>query len=406
MDNPSDALLPQLQQLRQLFAEAAPSDPKVISDYAWIIAKALIREHEALGSVECRQLLAEYLRLPVERPSRLHSAILFAAIKVANTYPDFRFAVYLNMWGIGNLRPEDQERPPATAPGQKSYSSLAERAARALAHSLLLHPEDQSSAWSSLLDTYGLSIRPMLVTRVREVTGKEDGRKYRFVTLTSPDGFEAESIAHTLRPSPLRPLPEGKRHYVNIGQFYYVLLHNEKVAEAYVSPTKALDTFPTAIGYIESLDTTHGHMHIYDQYSRHFVAHIQRFSKETAGTFVRFVPIVPQTSKFKTAIILATIPTSSEDVQRTFTDIRITSINKENSYAAWELVDKEHPITELLSPLQLSEGEQSPSFTSGFVSLDSSVSTIPLSEGWEGRAFIYLRRGKDHQKRPRIAIIS
>lgn len=424
----SDNILQQLQNLRQLFAEAAPTDPKVIYNYAWIIAKCINRNYEQIGSVECRRLLADYLKLPIERPSRLHSAILSAAIKFVNSCPEFHFANFLQMWDVNNLRNEDRQS--YKSDDGKFFPSLEERTAKALAHSLLLHPDDVgilkddtihdglTSNTSKFLSSYGLSIVPMLVTRIKDATGK-DGRRYCFATLTSPDGIVVESIVNNLQISPLHPIQEGRRHYVNIGQLYNVLLQTKKTTipdessqtlkVAYLSQQKSQDVFPMEIGYIETLDMTHGHMHIFDCHSRHFVAPILRFSKEKAGTFVRFIPIIPQASKFKTAIIQTTVPECSSEVQDILRTIRITSVNQEKGYAAWELTDKSHTITELLSPFQLSNGETTtPSFTSGYLSIDSVqggciAGTNSIKVGLELSAFIYLKRGKDKRKRPHVA---
>lgn len=138
-------------------------------------------------------------------------------------------------------------------------------------------------------------------------------------------------------------------------------------------------------------------------------------------------------SKFHSAL-LAAVPSSSEEVKNILREIRITTINKDKGYAAWELVNKDEPITELLSPLQLSQGETSPSFTTGFLNLSTApqasaltkgaitdaypscaVATvpeatasgfpIPFRKGWEGPALIFLKRGKDKQKRPFVAKI-
>ena len=423
----TEDILQQLQNLRRLFAEAAPTDPKVIYNYAWIIATCINRNYEQIGSVECRRLLADYLKLPVERPSRLHSAILSATIRLANSCPEFHFATFLRMWGVNNLRSDDEVRYKA-ADG-KVFPSLAERTAKALAHSILLHPDDavvlkddtphegSPSDINKILSSYGYSIVPMLVTRVKETTDK-NGRRYCFATLTSPDGIEVESIVNNLKVSPLHPLQEGRRHYVNIGQLYNVLLQSQttvvngeltqSLKAAYLSQQKVQDIFPTEIGYIEALDTIHGHMHIFDCHSRHFVAPILRFSKEKAGTFVRFIPVIPQTSKFKTAVIQATVPECSSDVQTILRTIRITSVNQEKGYAAWELTDKSQPIVEILSPLQLSYGETSPSFASGYISISSVnyglvTDSHTIRVGLELSAFIYLKRGKDKQKRPHVA---
>lgn len=449
----ADNLLSELTNLRKLFAEVAPEDPKVISNYAWTIIKVILLHCSELGSTTARQLLADCIKLPLQRPSRVYSALLAAAVKVYNTYPDFHFAIFLRMWDISNFLVEDNE-PQMTQEGT-SIPPLVGRAAKALGSSLLLYSEDASSPTSStpsppmsdshlltlppsfakLLTFCGYSIHSMLVTRIKQAEGK-DGRKYVFVTLTSPEGIEVETVSQSLHPSPLRPLPAGKRHYVNIGQFYDCLLRTKQhpastasgasaessslsLKVAYLSPRKPSDIFPTTIGYVESIDQQHGHMHIYDSYSRHLVAPVQRFSRERVGDFVRFIPIVPAASKFKTAIILSTIPAASPEVQTHLREICITHINKEKGYAAWELTDKTQPITELLSPLQLSQGETSPSFTSGYLNLlqasersSSFVSNAPVSgtssslgEGQKVTALIYLKRGKDKQKRPHVACI-
>ena len=418
----SESLLSQLSNLRRLFSETAPEDPKVISDYGWTIVKTLNQHIDEVDSVMARQLLADCLKLQIVRPSKLYSAILSAALKVASTYPEFRFATFLKMWGIEHLRPEDNERQKIQ--DGKSFPSLTERTVRTLANHLLLHPEERPSIdYATLLAAHRLSLHSMLVTRIKEATGK-DGRKYHFVTLTSPEGLEVECISNALTPHPLHPQPEGKRHYVNIGQLYDCLLKSKasipgesssslssslsfSLTKAYLSSQKPASIFPLEIGYIDSIDLNHGQMHIYDRFSRHFVAHIQRFSKEKAGDFVRFIPIIPQESKFKTAIILTTVPPASPEVQTILREIRITSINKEKGYASWTLTDESHPITELLSPLQLSQGEQSPSFTNGYLNLTTIPDAFPsgLSIGQTLQAVVYLRRGKDKLKRPYIARI-
>lgn len=430
----SDNLLSHLQNLRALFTDAAPEHPKVISDYAWTIVKALLQHIDEIDSYSARQLLADCIKLPLQHPSVLYSALLGAAIKVEMAYPEFRFAAFLRMWGTENLRPEDKMR--TSNKDGKSFPSLEERMVKSLAHSMLLHPET-ASGFSELIQSQGYSIHRMLVTRLQEVNGK-DGRKYRFATLSSPEGLEVEAVTQSFVPSPLQPLPAGKRHYVNIGQLYTVLLKKKTpqpesrntpfaIVAAYLSPERAENVFNTMIGYIESIDSQHGHMHIYDAYSRHLVASVLRFSKERAGDFVRFVPIVPQNSKFKSAILLSSISETSvledhtsvlaghkdstvEVAPSLIREIRIVNVNKEKGYASWELVDKSQPITERLSSLQLSQGETSPCFTNGYLTLNAdgspqvpcSFATELLTPGQIFRALVYLKRGKDHQKRPRV----
>lgn len=426
----AESITSQLATARKLFSEITTNDPKVLSDYGWTFVRALLQNISEIDSVTARQLLADCIKLPMERPSKFHSALLAAALKVAMAYPEFHFAMFLKMWGVENLRPEDKEQQ-RYADG-KIFLSLEERAARALAFSLMFHPEDrqllQTAGFDTFLSSFGLTILPMLVTRIKQATGK-DGRRYTFVTLTSPEGIEIECISQSLKASPFQ-LPKDKRHYVNIGQLYDVVLRSKatipdaspsdskpafSLLSSCLSTLRPSEAFPKEIGYIEHIDTEHSHMHVYDSHSRHFVAPVQRFSREKEGDFVRFVPIIPQASKFKTSIILSTVPSSSDEVQSILREIRITSINKEKGYAAWELVNKDTPITELLSPLQLSQGETSPSFTTGYLNLTTvpqasvlTKATVPDASpsgiiGTSFRALIYLKRGKDKQKRPYVA---
>ncbi|MBQ0073866.1 MAG: hypothetical protein KBT34_06705 [Prevotella sp.] len=440
-----DSLLSSLSQLRALFKDAAPTDAKTINDYAWLIAKTLLQHVTEIDALTARQLLADYIKLPVEKPSRLHSAILSAAIKVADKTNDFHFIPFLELWGPSNLREEDYVRQviPSTPSGPnagKTFPSLAEKVVKAYAKARLLRPEEDSSEksfnmLSPLFEMKGydmeagcLNIRRMLVTRIKEAVSKE-GRKLIFVTLTSPEGINTECISSALVPHPLHPLPEGKRHYVNIGQMYDCILRHKKsdatdptkedtltISDAYLSPSKPQDFFKEEFGYIESIDQQHSHMHIYDGHSRHFVAPILRFSKEQAGDFVRFIPIIPLASKFKSAIIIGKASVTDNDfiASPLIRQIKITSIYAEKHYASWTLTDESQPITELLSPYQLSQGETSQSFTKGFISLtednllpsyiSDSKETLSLSATYN--AVIYLRRGKDGVKRPHVSKVN
>lgn len=431
-----------LKRLHELYCDALLDDPKAMRNYVWTVAKQLFLHAKVVDSLLCRQLLADCMKLQVERPSRLYSSLLLGAIKVARTYPEFRFTAFLNMWGIEHLRPEDYQHD--VAKDGMTFPSLAERTAKTLGNSLLLYPVMTSSGpapsaaeaspsrpilgaggFEPFLAQFGFRVLPMLVTRIKQAVGK-DGRKYRFVTLTSPDGLEVESISNNLQPSPLHPLPEGKHHYINIGQLYNCLLRVKQadssqsysLQSAVLSDAQAMGLFPTEVGYIEAIDPKSGLMHIYDRFSRHFVAHVLRFSREKVGDFVSFIPLVPQSSKFKTAVILGSVPTPEASPAGLVRAIRITAINSEKHYAAWELIDNSHPITEMLSPLQLSLGETSPAFTTGYFSLpqeagastpNTSPSAVPadapssLCSGQILRALVYLKRGKDRMKRPHVA---
>ena len=61
-----------------------------------------------VSSLEMRQLLAQYLKLDdIEKPSLLHSLVLFQVVKNYSNYADFNFTAFFRLWGPENLRQED-----------------------------------------------------------------------------------------------------------------------------------------------------------------------------------------------------------------------------------------------------------------------------------------------------------
>lgn len=424
-------LIAQLTQLRALYTEAVPTDPTLINDYAWLIVKALNHETDQLGSVMCRQLLADYLRLPVARPSRLHSALLSAALRVHAAYPDFHFAAFLRMWDTRHLQAEDLL--PYSKDG-KVYRSLAERTARSYVRSLLFFPaerlpEEQLEMLRSAIENGGLlAPQKMVVTKI--TVSDVRGRKMRFVQLVSPEGIEVSCESHALHASPLSapvasadgasPVPQ--RHYVNVGQLYDVLLSKTKsapvpgvryrpynVTEGYLSTTPIEEVFPLVTGYVAGTDRQRNSVHVYDVFSRHFVAANDRFSRTKNGDFVRFIPVIPADNAFKSAIIVG--GGSADQLAPTFPpkQIRVVSINQQKGYLSWELLDASDAIVESLSPFQQQHGEVSPSFIRGFISFrqpsaeSGEALSIPYEVGDVLNAIIFLRRGQDGQKRPFVA---
>lgn len=76
-------------------------------------------------SLEMRRLLAQYLKIEgIEKPSLLHSLILFQVMKYYAKFSDFNFTSFFRMWGIHNLRPEDWR---STKVNDKWLPSLTER---------------------------------------------------------------------------------------------------------------------------------------------------------------------------------------------------------------------------------------------------------------------------------------
>lgn len=78
-----------------------------------------------VSSVEMRQLLAQYLKLAdIEKPSLLHSLVLFQVVKYYSNFTDFNFTAFFRLWGPENLRQEDWK---ATKINEIWLPSLADR---------------------------------------------------------------------------------------------------------------------------------------------------------------------------------------------------------------------------------------------------------------------------------------
>ena len=78
-----------------------------------------------VSSFEMRQLLAQYLKLvDIEKPSLLHSLVLFQVVKYYSNFEDFNFTAFFRLWGPENLRQEDWK---ATKINEIWLPSLADR---------------------------------------------------------------------------------------------------------------------------------------------------------------------------------------------------------------------------------------------------------------------------------------
>ena len=103
------------------------------TNFGWdlhrVIKDALSRSDEGEilpGDVrEAKQYLATYMKLSVDKPSLLHTVMLQHALKLGGAN-QLKVMVFVRMWGLENLRPDEFER--FKAPDGKTYPSVAERA--------------------------------------------------------------------------------------------------------------------------------------------------------------------------------------------------------------------------------------------------------------------------------------
>lgn len=416
----------QLEQLSELYHSCEHPDATLAERYAWIIVKALYSDELEHDSLRSRQYLAEYMHLNLPRPSKVHSAILGAACSIAKRFADFRFAPFLRMWDVRHLRQEDYA--PGRSEDGKVFLSLAERVAKAYMHALLIRPDEVLP--QEQLDVlrpiaqgmrYG-SPRTMLVTQVKKVDTSR-GRPMRFAQLIDARGFELDCEVHALAPHPLVPVA-GDRHYVNVGQLYDVLPRAKKrpadapvetqkyvVEEAVLSSGRLGEAYPLCVGYVERYDAKHQHFHIFDAQSRHLVAEAssQRLGQYgrpvlSAGDYVSFAPIVPRPKSeggkvFKMAYVVGKYAPAEGPVAFGLREAKVLFVDAAKKYYRWELTDTSRPIVE--------QGTTEPSFTSGFVSFEGDYGPHPNGQnlpevGEVVLLVVFLHRGKDRQKRPRV----
>jgi hypothetical protein len=102
-------------------SEEEPSESSAEELMPWELAS----KANPVSSVEMRQLLAQYLKLvDIEKPSLLHSLVLFQVVKYYSNFADFNFTAFFRLWGPENLRQEDWK---ATKINEIWLPSLADR---------------------------------------------------------------------------------------------------------------------------------------------------------------------------------------------------------------------------------------------------------------------------------------
>ena len=259
-------------------------------DTNWKIFRYLQNNYKTMGAVTARTLLAAYMKLHVKRMSLVDSCMLGMAVKVSETYGDFKLPKFLEAWGYDQfLRPQDLQRQ--TGKDGRQYLSLKERVERALQSYRLHHPEESDGECEGVVSMYAAKV----------FEKEKDGRKRRYVKLVATNGSELIADSHQF---PCRPWE------IN-GRMFDVLTRvskqgNERVSDIVASMKRVDEVFSVEVGFVEFIDESHGHIHVYDSQSRHFVAEKSACSalKISVGNYVRFCPIIANGDHFKSAAIL------------------------------------------------------------------------------------------------------
>ena len=136
--------------------KAGQLDAGLFQDFGWLTYYAL-RQVPSSDSTRRKELLSNYLRLDLPKPSQLHSCILNEAIKVEKDTPlQFRVRDFIRLWGLENLREEDWEQYQAeggfTLPS--SVEKLIGVYAKELNTDRVTAPEEFSLLVDKALDKY------------------------------------------------------------------------------------------------------------------------------------------------------------------------------------------------------------------------------------------------------------
>lgn len=354
--------------------ETAVSHPL---DTAWCVFRYLQKHYKEMGSQQVRTLLAAYMKMPVERPSLIHSCMLGMAVKISEKYMDFRFPQFLDLWGYDkNLRDEDCQRQ--TGKDGRAYLSLKEKVDRRL-QSYLLHHQDEAQ---QNID----GIRSMFAVKVFESI--VNGKKRYFVKLVAADGLEIATDSHLF---PCKPWEiQGRLYDVSLRKSKQ---GNERAVEVVLSKKGVGEVFPTLVGYVDGVDEGHGHYHIYDPLSRHFVAEKPKMMIKT-GDFVTFSPIIPAEDKFKSAAVINVMP--HDEGLTTFGTFQavVTYVNPTDGYLRYRITS---PIPETPEGVMTAEGFAS------LVYVKEDELRKSLKVGDNIRLLLFLKRGKDKVKRNHVA---
>ena len=114
-----------LKEGRQLLDSDSSEEEPLESSTEELMPWESASKANPVSSVEMRQLLAQYLKLAdIEKPSLLHSLVLFQVVKYYSNFADFNFTAFFRLWGPENLRQEDWK---ATKINEIWLPSLADR---------------------------------------------------------------------------------------------------------------------------------------------------------------------------------------------------------------------------------------------------------------------------------------
>lgn len=350
-------------------------------DTNWKIYRYLQNNYKTIGSVTARTLLAAYMKLHVKRMSLVDSCMLGMAVKISETYGDFKLSKFLEAWGYDScLRAQDLQRQ--TGKDGRQYLSLKERVERALQSYRLHHPEECNGECEGIVSMYAAKVFE------KEI----NGRKLRYVKLVATNGSELIADSHQF---PCRPWEIS-------GRIFNVLTRvskqgYERVSEIVASAKRVDEAFSAEVGFVEFIDESHGHIHVYDSQSRHFVADKSAHTalKISVGNYVRFCPIIANGDHFKSAAIVSVMDKYEGRKAFGIYEAKVEYANVKDRYIRYSL---ESAIR--YTP----EGN---TIKAGFASTANLPEDVRngMVQGSHVRLILFLKRGKDGMKHNYVADI-
>ena len=253
----------------------------------WHIFNYLQANYKTLESRLVRMLLMAYLKVRNERPSLVNSCMLRLALDISATFSDFNLPVFLEYWGYPNLlRPEDALQH------KNNDSSCLPSLCKCVENAKLSYCKKHGIISTVLND------RCLLAVKVFDFVN--DGHSCHSVKLVDGQGHLAYADSKIF-PCKLADIPYKLFDAVTESSSEWSKY--ETVKSLSFSKKSVTDVFPVIVGYVDRFVFKHGHYHIYDRLSRHFVAE-RPGVKISPGDYVSFCPVVAKYDKFKSAVVL------------------------------------------------------------------------------------------------------
>ena len=347
---------------------------------SWMIFRYLQGNYKTVGSVMARTLLAAYMKLHVKRESLINSCMLGMAAKISEEYTDFQLPKFLLAWGYPQcLRAQDDARQ--TGKDGRQYLSLRERVERARQAYVLHHPDECSEGCDAIASMYAVKV----------FEKEANGRKHRYAKLVSADGRELIADSHQFACKP----------WEIVGRMHDVLTRvsaqgRERAVEIVASRKRVDEVFAAETGYVDHIDAAHGHIHVYDAQSRHFVAERNALPaglNVKEGGYVQFCPIIVNGDRFKSAAIISTYGPKLGRELFGYYKARMEYVDATDCYIRYTLLSPPNPTP---------EGEITPT---GFASTANMPANMRsgLAVGGHVHLILFLKRGKDGMKHNYVA---